>query len=548
MRCEKRWIWQTRTQCLGGLLAVVLALVAMPLEAQGVSIPSLPSKPVVQEIEVPNGTLDKWAKLYLEGNWDCLQGNVMAALRPRSSDSAAASIHAFDFAKNYYRLALVSERRVADGEIVQFLVHGSLQGDDANAQMIVDDPAGGCALVKVTDVGAEFAQRLPGLTKVYDVFATTNRADERGSFYLTTPVPDPFLEKLPAFFSKIDPTALLSRFIRINTAADAGIEVLFVHVSEVPLPRRRASIGITDFVNRLAPLDLKKLDLAAEQLAAELPLRAARGSACAEVLTPCLRDVLRDTTACLEKGPPAVGEDDLQHCLAESGRIATCPLPIPPLPGDTVSSCQGERDNRRRCLIRKRLSHAYATVVGVIATCAPGAQPDFVKEAAVESAYLGLVSNAKPQQLKKDSTYENALPTRRTLGLISSLMLETSGDKRVKLDGGKLITDPLRGAMSLAVVNYHPVGFDPKSENPTFGERFRLFAGPVITPEFGLGAGVGYAIWRGVSVNVGYAMVRVNTLRRGDRLVNPAVAPSNLRRPFRDGNAEVVFAGLGFNF
>jgi hypothetical protein len=534
---------------MGGLLAVATALVATPLGAQGVAIPSLPSKPVMQEVEVPKGTLDKWVTLYLDGDWECLQGNVMAALRPRTGDpAAAASIHTFDFAHNYYRLALVSDRRAPDGEIVQFLVHGSLQADETTAQQIVDDPKGGCAQVKVADIDEPFAQRLPGLTKLYDVFATTNRADERAASYLTTPVPDPFLEKLSAFFSKIDPAALLSRFVRINVAAAADVEILFVHVSEVTLPRRRASIAITDLVNKSSHLDLEKLGLDSAQLAADLPLRTARGSACAEALTPCLDAVLRDAAACLTPDPPA-GQDDLQRCLGPAGGgIVSCPLPIPPLPGNAVDSCKGDRDNRRRCLIRKRVSHAYATVIGGIATCAPGARPDFVKEAAVESAYLGLVPNAKPQQLKKDSTYENALPTRRTLGLISSLMVETSGDERVKLDGGKLVTDPLRGAMGLAVVNYHPVGFDPKSEEPTFGERFRLFAGPVITPEFGLGAGVGYAIWRGVSVNVGYAQVRVNTLRRGDRLADPAVAPSNLRRPFRDGNTGVVFVGLGFNF
>lgn len=556
MRSENRWIWRTRARCIGGLLATAWVVVATSAGAQAVPIPSRPSKPVTQEVEVPKGTLDKWAKLYFAGNWNCLQANVIATLRPRGGDlPAAASIHTFNFADNYYRLAIVSDQRVPDGEIVQFLVHGSLKVDaEAIVQEIVDEkvdtPNGECDQgdqVQVADAPAPFAQRLPGLTKLYDVFVTTSRSDQRAAFYLTTPVPDPFLDKLPLFFTKIDPAAQLSRFVRINVAAAGDVEILLVHVSEVTLPRRRASVAITDLVNNFSPLDLDKLRLDAAQLAADLPLRTARGSACADVLTPCLNAVVDDAVACLQPEPPAE-EDDLKRCLGPGNGIAECPLPLQPLPESAAESCKGERDNRRRCLIRKRISHAYATLVGGIVVCAPEARPDFVREAAVETAYLGLLSNVKAQQLKKDSAYENILPTRRTLGLISSLMLETSGDERVKLDGGKLVTDPLRGAMSLAVLNFHPVSFDPKSEELTFGERFRLFAGPVITPEFGLGAGVGYAIWRGVTVNVGYARVRVNTLRRGDRLADPSVAPSNLRRPFRDGNAGVFFAGLGFNF
>jgi hypothetical protein len=148
-----------------------------------------------------------------------------------------------------------------------------------------------------------------------------------------------------------------------------------------------------------------------------------------------------------------------------------------------------------------------------------------------------------------DLTIPQVPPTtpRQRIGLtaIAGVMLSVRQGSRVKVgNDGKLTQDPLSGGISVAAVNIHPVAYNPSTKGLTMPERFRLFIGPVLIPEFGVAAGGSIALIRGVTLNAGYSVLRINTLRPGDALDQK---PTNTAHPFRNGYARVFFFGLGYN-
>jgi hypothetical protein len=139
-----------------------------------------------------------------------------------------------------------------------------------------------------------------------------------------------------------------------------------------------------------------------------------------------------------------------------------------------------------------------------------------------------------------------AIPHQRvSFGIVSSYVLGASASNdRVKVDGGKIVSDPLGRAMNSVVLNWHPK-FNPKAPHMESGERWRAFVGGVVTPNLGVSVGGGYGFLRNLSVNGGYALLLVPTLRSGDVLDQ---APSDGTRPFRSGAAHVMFVGIGYRF
>jgi hypothetical protein len=116
---------------------------------------------------------------------------------------------------------------------------------------------------------------------------------------------------------------------------------------------------------------------------------------------------------------------------------------------------------------------------------------------------------------------------------------------RVKVKDGILVADPLDRRLSLVVVN---LGFKPYDEgafHPTLAERLRWFVGAVVTPDFGVAAGVSAGIVRGLTVNFGGAILGVRGLQSDDELGRP---PSHDEDPFRLAQARVLFLGAGYTF
>jgi hypothetical protein len=136
--------------------------------------------------------------------------------------------------------------------------------------------------------------------------------------------------------------------------------------------------------------------------------------------------------------------------------------------------------------------------------------------------------------------------TRFSFGLVSSLVLSSSeSDTRATIQSGNLTEDPLRGPMPMGVVNIHPWRYDADLEDVSWKERFRLFAGGILSPDFGFSAGGGLQLIRGFSVNAGVGLLFIDTLKAGEELGEKPVDSDD---PFEYGTATAFFFGVGYNF
>jgi hypothetical protein len=144
------------------------------------------------------------------------------------------------------------------------------------------------------------------------------------------------------------------------------------------------------------------------------------------------------------------------------------------------------------------------------------------------------------------STTLSVLPSQRlSFGLVSAYIAGASTSRdRVKVDGGKLTADPLGRALNAVVLNIHRP-FNPKAPSMEKSERWRGFAGGVVGPNLGVVLGGGYGFMRSLSMNVGYALLWIPTLRDDDVF---GETPTDGKRPFDSGAAHTVFLGIGYKF
>jgi hypothetical protein len=159
--------------------------------------------------------------------------------------------------------------------------------------------------------------------------------------------------------------------------------------------------------------------------------------------------------------------------------------------------------------------------------------------------FIAIADGTDPKKLQNETTYTNAPLNRFSLGLTAGGLFNTTGDARVKLtDDGKVKADPLSGAVSVAALYIHPMPFLSGTATPSQAERFAFFIGYVVTPEPGLALGLGYKLFRGLTINVGYTGMLVDTPASGVQIG----AEMDKKRPFDRGDARAVFAGFGYSF
>jgi hypothetical protein len=104
--------------------------------------------------------------------------------------------------------------------------------------------------------------------------------------------------------------------------------------------------------------------------------------------------------------------------------------------------------------------------------------------------------------------------------------------------------DPLSGTITLGTLIFRPAGTDPKARAFPASERWTLFVGGVLTPEFGLSGGAGFNLNRKISLNAGIAFLRIDTLKAGETVGSAPVSD----KPLKNGVARTVFVGFGYNF
>jgi hypothetical protein len=150
------------------------------------------------------------------------------------------------------------------------------------------------------------------------------------------------------------------------------------------------------------------------------------------------------------------------------------------------------------------------------------------------------------QEITENFKMFNRPLTRFSLGVVSSLIVSSAeSDTRATIQSGDLTQDPLRGHMPMGVLNIHPVPYDAESDSMSWRERFRLFVGGILAPEFGVSAGIGLQLIRGFSINGGVGLLLIDTLKPGESIGEEPVDPDD---PFEYGTATVLFFGVGYNF
>lgn len=157
------------------------------------------------------------------------------------------------------------------------------------------------------------------------------------------------------------------------------------------------------------------------------------------------------------------------------------------------------------------------------------------------------------KEVRGSFTFANAPWPRWSFGLVSAILLDRGyAADRVRLtDDGYYADDPPKNPLAAAILNFHPIAYDPDRARMSLAERFRLFGGVVLEPDMGICAGAGFGLLRGLSVNAGLALMGLQTPRDPRGIVVSGRAktlPGNPDAPFRTAWMTVAFAGFGYSF
>lgn len=403
-----------------------------------------------------------------------------------------------DVERNYYRFVWVCRDDAGTTSLQSFVVH---LGEDG------------------------IVRTLPGITsssrtQLIDVFISTDPTAVLESQYVSTPVKDPLAAQIPGFIEKTGLIGFLAGLPLARGEETAGAHPAIVTtyaVSKPRLPVSRADLKIRDTV--IVPGSVSGVRSAAEELARRLSARDVRLSSCGQALAHADADAVA-------KGLASTA------CTARPGQEGG-------LTASEVGHCRGS------------LLDAVAEAFTAASTCrdtppAPGEDPLLV----VDKQFTDLLGTMRESRRTAEWKLTNAPRTRYSFGVLSAAILGrphyTSGTVRSKIgSNGSIVIDPMPTLLTMALVNIHVRPYDSQADSVTWAERFRLFAGTTITPDFGLGGGAGVMIVRGLTADVGFANLFVRSPREGFKVGQTPPAGSS---PFSAGNARAWFAGLSYSF
>lgn len=472
-----------------GFAIAALALAAIHHSAAFGQVPLVP-KLRVANADLPGTSatdLKALSEAYFAGNWKALQEKAVDLLHKKTVHGDEGKSFEVDTEKQHLRVGFLGTNPVTkEPMLIQFLVHSP------------SPPA--------------FADRLPGVGAFFQLYLTEG-SEELRTLFLASEEADPRVASIVAAGQKL-PMESLVPLAWYSAAAATTPPSLKLTVGEISLPFKRGQIAQKSQVKPApSPPVLKELQKAETELSESLLSTAAPLSACARSMVSAVSNGFVSILGA-DHGWDAIGGRMKQE-LERVSKLKECQVVSEP----DLSGAGGAAFSAREAHLR------------------------LVND--VRARYMALVSAPVPKPVASESTIANVPLQRYSLGFVGALMIgDSAGDKRVKLDGGKIQADPFKGTLTQVVVNFHPRAYDPKSVSATSAEKLRLTVGAAVTPEFGISLGVGYALVRGLSVNAGAALLRVNGRRSGDI---QGEAPSDLKKPFRNTQELVYFLGLGFN-
>ena len=345
---------------------------------------------------------------------------------------------------------------------------------------------------------------LSGAREVHEVLLARSASGQSASVYTSTKQKDQAADALPGFVQAIA-GPLFGRFaVLAGTEQVPAAPTVWITVSRVGLPFTRATVKVKSMATD------PWLDL--DVFASALRGRAAQVRFDTVPTSPCARE-----HATLLAG-----------ALAETARGHCAPSPWNP------SACRTALDET----MAQRLAAQ---------TCGRPARPreENTPLQRVDKEFRSLVSTSLANGADLDLTFRNRPLTRVAFGGGSAVIVDARFDRpRVKLDDGVLVADPLNRVMTMAVVNVSPGGYDAEADRMSVHERVRLFAGAVLTPDFGIAGGLNVLLARGIGVSVGVAVL----FARGAEPSQVGQPAADSADPFRLAVATAPFVGITYNY
>lgn len=491
----------TRYLIAGSIVGLMWA--AAPAAGQ---VSSVPRHIGHERFAYPEGEnpIDKLNQLRKSGNWQALQVHARQLLAALSSDEKVGRLLG-DTATNYYNLVWQTEGDDGKPAVARVLVSARLRGEHSARIPGIGASWETISAESVASTTSEPAKE-PILDKrgpeLLDVLLSDADSASLSSSYVFTPTADPLISQLPDVVSRL---GILGFLAKADGTTSAESESILVYVNQPNMVMTRAKIQIRDVISvRLSAASLVR---EADKTYQSVRLRQARSSPCALSLAAGLRAAL--TAAA--KTPACAG---------------------------VTAECSPA--------LKKAVDVTFEAIVPKCAAEPPGGA-GFDPVVATEQEFRKLVTAGGAKTTVGDSVLTNLPRTRLGFGILAGMLVghPSLEEDRVKVDGGKIVKAPFDRNLSMVVLNFHPKGYDSEWPRMSMAERLRLFVGGVLTPDFGVSAGIGVGLVRGLSVNIGAAWLLSETLKPGETLGEP---PLNSNDPFKTKVATTGFVGFSYAF
>jgi hypothetical protein len=360
---------------------------------------------------------------------------------------------------------------------------------------------------------------LPGLSAsggrgLTELFLSRSLQGRIASQYTSTREDDPLLAQVPAFvqsvagplFSTIGTLAGRIPGVAAETVREAVRPRIAATVKRVGLPFRRASVRLQAVARE--PVSSAAFAGEARRAAADLSFDVVPHAPCARALAQTLADELPPVTQTATCSAPAA---DPLECLAAFDAVITRSF------DEAVGGCESGKPSRDAVAAMRDVDEAFRT----------------------------LVRTGTALDAELDVTFKNRPAAHFAFGAGAAVMVATSLTRpRVDTKSGVIVADPLNRVMTTAFVNWSPTGYDEKAPSMTAAERFRLFFGAALTPDFGPVAGVNVLLVRGLGVTIGGALL----FGKGADASEIGTRPSRPDDPYELAITRAAFVGLSYNY
>jgi hypothetical protein len=513
------------------VLLIVAALAGVPANASA-QVPTAPesvtSAPFL--IRRPPADLDVLTRLYNLSDWAGLQfrardiicvvrrnaSEVIEAEENRDYESCMTAASSGSTASG----SAGGSTRLAGSEVPAAI---DLQRNHVAVMWLGEDAFGKPQLMRAVvhrTSGQPYSLDLPGVSarprdgELVELFLSRSPQGRVASLYTSTREDDPLLAALPAFIQALAGplfTTIGSIAGNLPGMVRETVQVppkpkLAATVKRVGLPFRRAAIRLQAVARE--PLPTADFAMSAARLASSLTFGEVPHAPCARELAKSLADdlplVTQGATCSAATAQPL-------NCLAAFDTVLTASFDA------AVKSCEGGKPSRDALNALEK----------------------------VDARFRGLVNDGTSTSAALDLTFKNRPPARFAFGAGSGVMTSASLTRsRVTTKDGVLVADPLDRVMTVAFVNWSPAGYDAADPRISPAERFRLFFGAALTPDFGPAFGINVLLVRGIGLTAGGGFL----FGKGADAAEIGKEPALPDDPYKLVVARTVFVGISYNY